>query len=419
MSLLRAGRIAAAYVAGRRNDARLRDRAALEAHQRRLWRALAPALARTPALSTLAGRPLEAFPVREPAELRVDLGAWNSLGLDTAEIHAAAQAAEDGRAGALPNGAQAGFSTGSEGLRGVFLTTPAERDHYIGTLLARLIAPARLLRPVRAALILRANNRLYEDIQAAGAAFAFIGLDEGPQAQLKALESFAPTHLVAPPHVLAALAEQIEAGGWRPRLEGLFYGAEPMGEAEGARLAEVFGLRPAPLYQATEGFLGAPCRLGTLHLNEEGLIVEREPIPGSDRFRPIVTDLRRRGQPLVRVRLDDLIEPAPPCACGSPRLAIWPVEGRIGDVWRRGQTLIFPREVEAAVDAVAPPFNRWRAEASPAGVRAFVTDERHREVVGAALQALLTARGVDWPISVETVDTVDTWPKRRRVRWRA
>ncbi|MFT4254972.1 MAG: cell division protein FtsA, partial [Caulobacter sp.] len=217
---------------------------------------------------------------------------------------------------------------------------------------------------------------------------------------------------------LAGLARTGGTEGWADGLEGLYYGAEPMGEREAEALAHVFGRRPAPLYQATEGFLGAPCRLGTLHLNEENLIVERDPLPGQARFRPIVTDLRRTAQPMVRVRLDDLIEPAPPCPCGSPRLAIRPVEGRVGDVWRRGEAMIFPREVEAALEAALPPLASWRAEASPGWVRVLVADPAHLEPALAAIDALTAARGVDQPVEAEVSDAVETRPKRRRVRWR-
>ncbi|HWU14089.1 MAG TPA: cell division protein FtsA [Caulobacter sp.] len=339
------------------------------------------------------------------------------MGLSAAQILDAAQAAEEGREANLPDQVQAGFSTGSQGARGVFLTTAVERDHYLGTLLGRLITPARLLRPIRAALILRANNRLYADIEEAGATFSFIGLNSAPEAQLEALRAFAPTHLVAPPHVLVALARLVEAGGWSPRVDGLFYGAEPLGEREGERLTEVFGRSPAPLYQATEGFLGAPCRFGTLHLNEENLIVEREPIAGSNRFRPIVTDLRRRGQPMVRVLLDDLIEPRSPCPCGSPCLAIQPVEGRFADIWRLEDVLIFPREVDVAVEAALPLFASWRADASPSGVQVFVADSEHQAPARAVLEALLAAHGVLKPVTVQVAATVETRPKRRRVRW--
>jgi putative adenylate-forming enzyme len=415
----RRSRILGAYLRTRIAAATLTRRAALEAHQQWLWRRLAPALAATPALRALAGRPLDAFPVVTPAEIRADVAEWNGLGLTADAARAAAEAAEAGRDGGLPGGVQAGFSTGGGGgTRGLFITTPAERDDYLGTLLGKLIGPTRLLRPLRAALILRANNRLYQDIQGAGAAFAFIGLDVGPDAQLAALEAFAPTHLVAPPHVLAALAARIEAGGWRPRLDSLFYGAEPIGVLEQAWLAEVFGLAPRPLYQATEGFLGAPCRHGTLHLNEDGLIVELEPVVGTDRFTPIVTDLRRRGQPMVRIRLDDLIEPLDgPCACGSPRLSIRPIEGRLGDVWRFGEVAIPPREIDARIEGALGPRAVWTARARPGAARIEVAAPADPEPARAAVEALLRERGVAVPVTASTGPGREPGPKRRRVRW--
>jgi putative adenylate-forming enzyme len=414
----RRSRILGAYLRTRIAAATLTRRADLEAHQRRLWRRLAPALAATPALRALAGRPLDAFPVVTPAEIRADVAGWNSLGLTADAARAAAEAAEAGRDGGLPGGVQAGFSTGGGGTRGLFITTPAERDDYLGTLLGKLIGPARLLRPLRAALILRANNRLYQDIQGAGAAFAFIGLDAGPDQQLAALEAFAPTHLVAPSHVLAALAARIEAGGRRPRLDGLFYGAEPIGAAEQAWLGEVFGLAPRPLYQATEGFLGAPCRHGTLHLNEDGLIVELEPVAGTDRFTPIVTDLRRRGQPMVRVRLDDLIEPLDgPCDCGAPRLAIRPVEGRLGDVWRFGAVAIPPGEIDARIEDALGPRAVWTARGGPDAARIEVAGPADLEPARAAVEALLRERGVAVPVTASAGPGREPGPKRRRVRW--
>jgi putative adenylate-forming enzyme len=417
----RRSRILAAYLRTRIEAGTLTRRAALEGHQRRLWRRLAPALAVTPALSGLAGRPLSDFPVVTPARMRANVAAWNSLGLTADAARAAAEAAEAGRDGGLPDGVQAGFSTGSgDGSRGLFITTPAERDDYLGTLLGKLIAPGRLLRPLRAALILRANNRLYQDIQGAGAAFAFIGLDAGPDEQLAALEAFAPTHLVAPPHVLAALAQRIEAGGWRPRLEGLFYGAEPIGALEQAWLAEVFGLEPRPLYQATEGFLGAPCRHGTLHLNEDGLHFELEPVAGTDRFTPIVTDLRRRGQPIVRVRLDDLIAPLDrPCPCGSPRRAIHPVEGRLGDIWRFGDVAIPPREIDACLEGALGPRAVWTVRGGPDGARISIASPADPEPARTALEALLRARGVAVPVTASRGEGREPGPKRRRVRWSA
>ena len=417
MTLRRGLRIASACLGDRLAEALTRDRAALERRQVRLWKALQPTLAATPALASLAGRPLADFPVREPSEVRADLALWNSLGLGDAGIRAAAGAAE---AGEVPRDqdTQAGFSTGSAGSRGVFLTRADERDRYIGTLLGRLIPPLRLLRPIRAALILRANNGLYKDVGGAGAAFAFLGLDQTPKAHHAALTAFRPTHLIAPPHALVAMA-RLDGFRTPPGLEAVFYGAEPLGDREARDLANIWGLVPRPLYQATEGFLAAPCRHSGLHLNERDLVVELEPVAGdARRFRPVVTDLRRRSQPVVRVRLDDLITPAPPCVCGSPQRAILPVEGRVQDVWQfENAAPIFPREVADAVDAALPPLTAWSAQACAAGVTLTVETTAAAAPGRQALEALLAARAVHVPVRPRTVERITTWPKRRRIGW--
>ncbi|NKF33203.1 hypothetical protein HER21_43035, partial [Pseudomonas sp. BGM005] len=89
--------------------------------------------------------------------------------------------------------------------------------------------------------------------------------------------------------------------------------------------------------QCTEGFLAHTCERGVIHLNEDGVLVEREALDG-ERFTPIVTDLRRRAQPIVRYRLGDVLrERREPCPCGSALTAIERIEGREGD------TLVFRR----------------------------------------------------------------------------
>lgn len=418
MSGPRRSRIVAAYLRTRFDAARIRDRQALGAHQRRLWRRLSADLARTPALAALARRPLDEFPIVLPATTRADIAAWNSLGLTAEQARAAAWAAETGQDHALPHGVQAGFSTGGNGgERGLFITTPSEREDYLGSLLGKLVDPARLLRPLRAALILRANNRLYQDIGGAGAAFLFLGLDQGPDDHLRALQAFDPTHLVAPPHVLADVARRMEKGGRRLKLDGLFYGAEPIGELESAWLGDVYGLVPRPLYQATEGFLGAPCRHGALHLNEDSLVIELEPL-GAGRFTPVVTDLRRRGQPIVRVRLDDLIEPLDQaCPCGSPHRAIRAVEGRASDVWRFGEVAIFPRDIEIQLERALGPKAIWSARAGPDGARIEIAASEDRAPAVAAVEALLRERSVTLPVTAHAAQDACAGPKRRRVRW--
>lgn len=401
-----------AYVAARRCQSRGMSRERLEQRQRKLWREFAPVLARTPALAHLTGKPLEDFPIVRPEEIRRDFGRWNTLGLSKVAAEAAAAGAEAGGSGEVVAGVSAGFSTGTSGARGVFLASADERAEYLGQALALLLPWDGLLRRRRIALCLRADSALYRDVGNAGPfEFRFFGLGTpAPQLQ-RELAAFDPHVFVAPSHVLAGLAR---AGAKVRSLERVFYGAEPMGALEREWIGTQIGTRPDPIYQATEGFLAAACAHGVLHLNEDTLIIERQPVAGTDRFQPIVTDLRRTTQPMVRVLLDDLLQARDaPCPCGSPLASVEPIEGRVGDLWRWGDVVIAPREVEAAVSGTVGPSVDWRAVGGSRQVTVQIDASMAERAIG-ALSALLQKRGV-----VIAVVTAPLGPmagfKRRRV----
>lgn len=403
-----------AWLGARWSGLTLRTHADVVARQARLWRRMAPLIARTPAIRALAGCPLADFPVMDPETLREGFDDWNTLDLTRAETEAAAHAGETGASGEVRPGVVAGFSSGSSGRPGLFVTSAAERAGWVGHILARLLPADALLRPTRIALCLRADNRLYGDVAAAGPfRFLFVGLDVPGPERFARLRAFTPDVLIAPSQVLADLARRTD-GPWP--LRRLFYGAEPMGEAERGWIGAALGVRPDPIYQATEGFLGAACRLGTLHLNEDVLIIERQPVPGTNRFLPIVTDLRRTTQPMIRVRLPDLLEPLPaPCPCGSPLTAVNPVEGRLEDLWRWPGAVICPRTVETVVSAALGPEHDWRALATPRAVTVEADPDRI-EAARTAIGTLLAAHGVDVPVTAGG-RPARVGVKRRRVRW--
>jgi putative adenylate-forming enzyme len=406
--------VAAAWLDARWSALRLKSPADVATRQDRLWRRMAPVVARTPAVAHFSGRPLAQFPIMEPPALRAAFADWNTLGLDRETAEAAARDAESGGSGLAAPGVAAGFSTGSSGPPGLFLNSETERAAWLGHMLARLVPVSALLKPLRIALCLRADNRLYQDAGRTGRiCFLFVGLGEDPAARCDRLRDFRPDILIAPPHVLADLSHRTaNPADWA--LTRLFYGAEPMGEAERGWITARLGARPDPLYQATEGFLGAPCRFGTLHLNEDVLIIEREPVPGTDRFLPIVTDLRRTSQPMIRVRLNDLLQPLEGgCPCGSPLSAVHPVEGRLEDLWRWPGAVIPPRTVEAAVSAALGPAADWRATASPHGVTVAAEDPAP---AADALRRLLADHGLSLPITARA-EPPRHGVKRRRVRW--
>lgn len=409
--------VLSAYAETRVAHALLHSRADIERHQQNLWRKLAPTLAATPALRPFAGKPLSELPVVDPADMRARLRDWNSLGLSAEEIHSGAAAAEAGEHGEVRDGVFAGFSTGSSGTRGAFLSSGAERARYMGQSLAKLL-PGSPLRQRRIGLCLRANNALYRDVSRAGPfAFQYVGLATEPEKRAREIETFAPDVFIAPSHVLADLARRATAGEFAPpRFERLYYGAEPMGDAERNWISQALSARPDPIYQATEGFLGAACAHGALHLNEDSICFEFERVGASDRYRPIVTDLRRTSQPMVRVRLDDLVQfTTAPCACGSPFRAIASIEGRIGDVWRWGDAFVFPREVEAALSPALAPSSDWRALASPRGATVACATEL-ASAAKTALSALFQTAAITAPIATAPL-APDSAPKRRRVQW--
>ena len=409
--------LAAAWLDARWSALRLWTRRDVEARQARLWRRMTPVIEATPAVGHLAGQPLSAFPIVEPRELRGGFQNWNTLGLTRDQAEAAARDAENGGDGLVAPGAAAGFSTGSSGQPGLFLNSGAERAAYLGHLLARLLPVRDLVRPLRIALCLRADNRLYQDAGKTGRIrFLFVGLGEDAAARFERLHAFGPDILIAPPHVLADLVHRTEASRETWSLRRLFYGAEPMGEAERAWIGSVLGARPDPLYQATEGFIAAPCRHGTLHLNEDVLIVEREAVPGTDRFLPIITDLRRTSQPMIRVRLGDLLQPlGKPCACGSPLSAIHPVEGRLEDLWRWSGVTVPPRDVETAVSAALSAEVDWRATASTEGV-VVEAEDLHAGRGAEAVTCLLATYRLHLPVTVLPQPPIHQ-VKRRRIRW--
>ena len=392
---------------------------ALTRSRARQWRRLQPALACTPALAALAGRALADFPVTDIATIRADYAAWTSTGHSHAALHAAAADTERGGSGEVAPGLVAGFSTGSSGTRGLFLASAAERADYLGQSLARLLPARALLRPQRIALLLRATSRLYSDVGSARVGFRHIPLERADAAALADLTDFAPTIMIAQPHRLLALATHAERTGKPlPRPRWLFYGAEPLSATDGAWLKAQYGTAPRPIYQATEGFIAGACRYGRLHLNEHSLTVELEPVPGTPGFRPILTDLRRTSQPIVRVRGDDYLETDPrPCPCGYAGRVIQPVMGRVTDIWRFADRAVTPGAVIASVEAALGAPAQWQAEASPGGVRLIIAPDIDTDLADRAAAALARDCALPVPVALIRAAPEAPSPKRRRVRW--
>lgn len=328
------------------------------------------------------------FPTADRATMVADFRGFNTSGISFHEAWETAMFAERPRdeAGAirppaLARGMTAGLSSGTSAQRGVFLVSAKEQATWAGFLLARA-RPSHTLRRTRVALFLRAASRLYESLQGSCVAYQYFELDRSLSDTVRDLNEFAPDHLAAPPSLLMRLAEEQAAGRLRLRLERVHAVAEVLEPQDARRLAEVFGSPPAEIYQCTEGLLAITCSHGSLHIQEDLVAIQFEPalpgLVGADAVRartrmvPVITDLHRRTQPIIRYRLDDLVTLADgPCPCGSAFRVIERIEGRVADIChghrRNGLVPIFPEELRALVTGSHPAIRDYAVRQAVAG----------------------------------------------------
>lgn len=321
--------VGAAYLQTRRRRFGSRDE--LESWQRdRLRRVLRRARRRFPYYSGIPSDDLSAFPILDKAGFLDHFDTVNDRGLRLEDCLAAARTAEASRRfDAALGGVSVGLSSGTSGRQGVFLTSEGERARWAGTMLAKAL-PGRL-RGSRVALVLRAGGPLYAAVDGP-VSFRFVDLYAPLESQIADLDAFAPTVLAAPPGLLDLLADRLRA-----RPEVVYSIADVLDPDVERRIAEGFGVRVGQIYQATEGFLGITCRQGRMHLNEDLAVIETEPV-GPGRFVPIVTDLYRTTQAIIRYRLSDVLVEGEGCDCGSPLRVIERIEGRTDDVLRLPRT---------------------------------------------------------------------------------
>lgn len=350
-------RILAAYAGSRLFSAK--TRAQLERRQQRLLRrALRHARKTFPFYRDVPAGGLEVFPLLDKAAWLASFRELNAYGLDLEECRKIAAEAERSRDFSRLEGDLAvGLSTGTSGRPGVFLVSPQERARWAGVMLAKAL-PGRLRDGARVALFLRSGSPLYSTLSTGRIRFRYFDLRR-PLAELMAeAEAFDPTVLAAPPQVLRLL----DATRLSPRR--IYSLAEVLDPHDEASIAAAFSQPVHQIYQASEGFLGITCGQGRVHLNEDLLVIEKEYV-ATGRFVPVITDLHRRTQAIIRFRLGDvLVESREPCPCGSPFLAIDRIEGRFDDVLalpRNGRLApLFADYVTRAVLGASPAISDFR-----------------------------------------------------------
>ena len=356
---------------------RLCSRAELEAWQERQVQAhlrrLLPRSAYT--RQRLAGRPLADWaqlPPMDKPEMLANFEALNTVGVTKEAAFALALEAERTRDFTATLGdITVGLSSGTSGTRGLFLASAAERDQWAGAALAKVL-PGGLFERQRVAFFLRANSQIYRTVGSRWLRFEYFDLLRPLAEHLQRLNALQPTVLIGPPSLLRLLAEAAAwaGAGGRGRIapRKVVSVAEVLDPLDAAYIEARFEQRVHQVYQCAEGFLGSTCRLGTLHLHEDLVVIQREWLDRAQRkFVPIVTDFHRASQPILRYRLDDILtERSQPCACGSLLTALETIEGRCDDLFylpglAGGWVPVFPDFVRRALLSASPELTGYVA----------------------------------------------------------
>lgn len=233
-------------------------------------------------------------------------------------------------------GLTVGLSSGTSGHRGLFLVSPQEQALWAGVILSRALHGLRPRR-TRVAFFLRSHSNLYAQVNGALLQLRYFDLMTPLAEAVSALNRYQPHIVVGPPSLLGLLADAQEAGSLHIRPQRLIAVAEVLEPQDELRLSNCFQVPVHQVYQCTEGLLAVSCPHGSLHIQEDIVAVQCEPLPaepgGALRVTPIVTDLWRRTQPIIRYRLNDVLQLAEqPCACGSCFRVITRIEGRCDDL---------------------------------------------------------------------------------------
>ena len=379
-------RLIARYLAMR---GRLRERERwprerlLEHQQERLAALRSFALERSPFYARfhagLESRPLGELPVLTKAELMANFDGLvtdRSLRLEEVEGHLA-EVTGDAK---FRNHYRVVSTSGTTGLRGIFLSDPEEWAQVIASY-ARAqewagIVPS-LMHPVRIAVVSTTkpwhqSARVGASIRSPLAPTLRLDATESLASIVDGLNEFRPQSLVAYASMQRLLAEEQVGGRLRIQPRAVFSASEVLTPDTRRLITDAWGIQPFDVYAATEpAGIASECELHAgLHLYEDLVITEvadergRPVPPGEAGEKLLVTVLFSRTQPLIRYELSDSIVPSQRvCPCGRTFQLIESIQGRTEDVMRLpavdgGKVAIHPNVIHDVLDRL--PVGEWQ-----------------------------------------------------------
>ena len=264
---------------------------------------------------------------------------------------------------------------------------------WVALILQRIIGWK--FRKRKIAFFLRANSNLYTSVQSKLLDFNFFDLLHPLGEHLSRIHKLQPNIIVGQPSLLILLAEAQSKEEIRLNPERIISVAEVLSPKDQEIIERVFQIKVQQVYQCSEGMFGQSCKEGNIHLNEDGLIIEKQWID-KKRFIPIITDLRRNAQPIIRYKMNDILH-ATECSCGSKMLAVSSIEGRMDDLLIFQQDkIIFPDFIRRAITGANPEIDNYQLiRVSDRKINMFVNPEKHWNQAKVAVEEVLIKQGID------------------------
>lgn len=312
-------------------------------------------------------------------------------------------------------------TSGSTGLRGVFLFSPAEWVHCLASIARPMkwagVAP-NPFRPERSAMVASAtpwhySARIGRALRTRMMPTLRLDAGEPLDSMVRQLNEWKPAVFVAYPSVLRQLADEQLAGRLKIAPRVCAASAELLTPETRRRVRDAWAIRVFETYGATEyAPIAAECPAGRMHLFEDGAVIENtddrgRPVPAGELGeRVLLTIFNRRTQPLIRYEISDMIRLSDvKCECGRPFRCMEEIEGRQEDMLTfpsasdpKRLVAVHPNVFHRLLETV--PATGWQIILDNQGITINLTGLQHPPEqfhLESAMQQLLKAEGVAVP----------------------
>ena len=321
-----------------------------------------------------------------------------------------------------------GLSSGTSGSVGLAVYNKREITDSIFKFMARNGMPAGLKKH-NIMFALRTSVPAFAEVNRFGYKLIHFNYDIPVEQIIDGINRYELNILAGSPTFLSQLVPF--AGRIRHRIDVVVSYAEILEAHVRRRLQLGFRAPVHELYAATECYLAASCRLGTLHLNEDLVYVRLKSVPARENvFSVTVTDLYRTTQPIINYSLNDLLELDPGrCPCGSKFRVVKQIIGRADDylIVRRksgDHAIVYADYVRRAIILTAAALSEYRVvQDAPDHVVVelqFADPGDHSDQAAAVRQAVLELfeKYGDHPptIEVAAMHTIPLLPDRKHRR---